>query len=63
MGTMVMGLAIGFARWVIRVWALRTNGATELEVTGAALSIMAVIFGAGILAMGSFTDTELQPRS
>jgi hypothetical protein len=51
MATMVMGLAIGFARWVLSVWAFRTISASELQVTGAALSIMAAIFGAGILAM------------
>ena len=51
MAAIIMGLAIGYARWVLGVWALRTNGATELEITGAALSIMAAIFAAGILAM------------
>ena len=51
MSILVMGFAIGFARWVLNVWAPRTASATELELTGAALSIMAAIFGALILAM------------
>jgi hypothetical protein len=51
MATVVMGFAIGFARWVLNVWAPRTASATELELTGAALLIMAAIFGAFILAM------------
>ena len=49
--TMFMGAAFGFARWVLDVWAFRAMGATELQLTAAALSIMAAILGAGIFAM------------
>ena len=43
--------ALAFGIWVLRVRTRTMKGATELQLTGAALSIIAVLFGAIVLAM------------
>jgi hypothetical protein len=43
--------ALAFGVMVIRVWTRVMKDATEIQLTGAALAIVAVLFGAGLLAM------------